>query len=171
MMELTPIVAAGVSVLGALVTAAIGIATNRVRASKEVANLYDQMVRFRAEHPEVLRLSRSWSDGGFLMMYRQVTQEDQAAALYCCYGEFCIGYCNAVLSSRRWLTSKHHLPLVKLVLTENAPLVIELIREGKYISHLIQDHWRQEEKRGWNWILEHEQLVTLSVDPTHRETE
>jgi hypothetical protein len=66
----------------------------------------------------------------------------------------CISFCNAVLSARRsHLLNRHayegqYKPLVKLLMTEHAPLVASLLSSGKYISAYIKDFYQDVASEG-----------------------
>ena len=162
-MAITAIVAAVVSVVGAAVSVIYSVITMRAQAQKEVGDLYDQMVKFRVEHPVVLRLSRKWEHGHWKRIYEQPRDTDDNWVAYYCYVELCIGYCNMVLSSRLRLSRAsylhHHRQLVKLVLTENNPIIEDLLREGKYISEAVKGFRKEMEIEGWNWADEHKKLA------------
>ncbi len=77
-MELMAIITVIISVVGLSIT----IISAWVQAEKQVNDLYDQMVRFRTEHPEVMRLSRDWKPGHFAKVYGQATEEDTKWVIY-----------------------------------------------------------------------------------------
>ncbi len=165
----------------ALVVALIGVVSSGVIAylvyglsreaqrnqiHKEIADLYDKVLAFRAEHPVVLGLSRLWKPDCFCAIYAQESDEDKQWALYTAYVELCLSFCNAVLHG--W--KHHHLdrgayqgrfkPLVKLLLTENYPLVSGMLASGKYISHYVKEivsEWQETEN--WDWTKMHEDLA------------
>jgi len=59
----------------------------RAEMQREIGHLYDQLMDFRAEHPEVLALSRRWNVGSFEAIYRQRSDEERQLALYYTYAE------------------------------------------------------------------------------------
>lgn len=138
----------------------------RNQAHKEIADLYDKVLVFRAEHPALLRLSRLWTADRFRAMYVQESSDDRSWAAYTAYVELCISFCNAALHG--W--KDHHLdrgayegrfkPLVKLLLTENYPLISGMLASGKYISSYIKEFVRElEENEHWDWAKMHQDLV------------
>lgn len=163
-MELAAAIVTGVvSVVGALVA----VVTVQGQAEKAVGDLYDQMVRFRVEHPEVLELSRKWASGNFAQVYGDGDAVDPRWVTYYSYFELCVGYCNSAILAwygfrlgRRSFTH-HHKPLIKLVLTENYPIMRDLLHgggEGKYLSVPLKKFMSMVEGEGWDWEREHELL-------------
>ena len=139
----------------------------RNQAQKEIADLYDKVLLFRTEHPALLRLCRLWTPDRFRAIYVQESTEDQLWATYTAYVELCISFCNAVLHG--W--KDHHMdrgayegrfkPLVKLLLTENYPLISGMLASGKYISAYIKEFVRElEEVEHWDWAKMHEELAS-----------
>ena len=127
------------------------------------SDLSDRLVDFRTSHPEVLALSRTWSEAAFGTLYRQESEADRGWALYYNYAELCCGFCNAVLYGRRiGLLDRHaydrqYKSLVKLLLTEHYPY-IRSVFHGKYLSPQIIDFVRGMEKEGWDWSAMHAAL-------------
>ena len=150
--------------MGAIVSVTFGLISVRAQAKREVAVLYDQMVKFRIEHPEVLRLSRRWIQGHFRRVYEQSEPADEEWVTYYSFVELCLGYCNAVLLSKNSIgkaSYKHyHKRLVTLLLTEHNPIIEDLIREGKYISPRIRQFREELQHEGWNWQEEHAKLAS-----------
>lgn len=96
--------AAAVSIVSALVSATFSVltvfqtkASQRLAAHSEIGERYGKLMDFRTSHPEVLALSRKWEASKMKCAYEQVTPEDRQWAIYYCYVELCIAYCNAVL--------------------------------------------------------------------------
>jgi len=162
-MEATAIIGAIVSVAGGIISVTFGVVAMCAQARQEVGDLYDRMVQFRTEHPEVLRLSREWTHDLRGQVYGQAESTDNQWVVYYSFVELCLGYCNAVLLSRRrlgWRSYRdQHKPLVKLLLTENNPMVEDLLEVGEYISPLIRPFRDKLERKGWNWREEHAKLV------------
>ena len=163
MTSITSNISAIVAVLSATVSVIFGLIAVRSRAQKEVGDLYDQMVKFRTEHPEVLRLSRNWTHDCWSKIYRQSNPDDIAWVIYYNFVELCLGYCNAVLFSKHWISrssyQNHHRPLIKLLLTEHNPIIEDLLQEGTYISPSIGKFRKELEREGWNWRKEHMKLA------------
>jgi len=124
---------------------------------QHVSGLYDKLVGFRIDHPEVLSLSRRWDQEKMVKVYRPTSDEDKDWARYFTYVELCIGYCNAVLHARNKKFMEkddylnQHEPLMKLLLTEHNPLIESLVIEKEFISKYIQDFRKDLEEKGWNW--------------------
>ncbi|MCK5055440.1 MAG: hypothetical protein KAT34_02215 [Candidatus Aminicenantes bacterium] len=137
-------------------------------AFKHINNIYEKIIRFQTEHPEVLSLSRKWNTGMICRVYEQASAEDKQWAIYYTFVELCIGYCNAVLHARkRKLIDKdsyinQHEPFVKLLLRKHHPIIDDMVRERKYISHNIID-FRQnlKEKEGWDWEKEYKDMIKM----------
>lgn len=168
------IVGAVVSIASATVAGIFGYLSIRnamqsryAQAEKEAGDAYDRMVAFRVAHPAVMRLSREWQPGYFEKVYLQVdSNEGQEWVTYYSYVELCIGYCNIVLSawyqgllSKTAFESDHKL-LIKLLLTENNPIVEDLIQESKYISRHIKRFREDVAQDGWSWSDEHKLLLS-----------
>mgnify|MGYP001228348923 CR=1 FL=1 len=168
------IVGAFVSVSSAVVAVIFGWLSIRnarlstyAQTENEVETIYSNMVDFRVSHPVVMSLSRAWKPDKFSSVYNQGDETDDSQwVTYYSYAELCIGYCNMVLAA--WYQGRmekssfldHHRPLVKLLLTENYPLVENLISTGgKYLSNHIQSFVAEMSSEGWNWEQEHKLLA------------
>ena len=164
MTDITANISAIVAVVGAIVSVVFGLIAVHSRAQKEVGDLYDQMVKFRTEHPEVLRLSRSWTHDCWSKVYIQSNSDDVSWVTYYNFLELCLGYCNTVLLSQHWLSRSsylnHHKPLIKLLLTEHNPIIEDLLQESVYISPFIEKFRKELEQEGWNWREQHMKLAT-----------
>ena len=163
------IVGAIVSLFAALISVIFGVFSylqnqkaQRAQAEKDVSDAYNRLATFRIKHPEVLCFAREWQPGHFQKVYNQLEKEDHLWVIYYTYAELCIAYCNIVLSTNeRGLLDKssyeqHHKLLVKLLLTENNPIIEDLVNEGKYLSRHIGNFRKNE---NWNWKVEHELLA------------
>ncbi len=163
-MDITAIIGATVAVIGAIVSVTFGLIAVRSQAQKEVGDLYDQMVKFRTEHPEVLRLSRHWTHDCWPKIYSQSDAGDAEWVTYYSFVELCLGYCNTVLFSRGRMSRasyrNHHKPLVKLLLTEHNPIIEDLLLEQEYISPSVKDFREEMERGGWNWQEQYDKLAT-----------
>ncbi|MCK5055439.1 MAG: hypothetical protein KAT34_02210 [Candidatus Aminicenantes bacterium] len=137
----------------------------KVSTFSEISALYDQLIGFRINHPEVLSLSRKWNSDMLGIIYKQANKKNKEWVKYYTFVELCIGYCNAVLHARkRKLIDKdtyenQHKPLVKLLLTEHNPIISDIIQERKYISPYIESFRQSLRKEGWNWEKEYEELA------------
>ena len=134
------------------------------QAEKDASDAYDRMVNFRTSHPEVFKLAWNWKRGYFQKVYAQNNPNDKEWVYYYTYVELCLGYCNIVLSarSRRVISeidfNDRHRRLVKLLLTENNPILEDLLVEDKYISEYIKKF--RSEEIGWKWKDEHNKLCS-----------
>jgi hypothetical protein len=137
--------------------------SQRAEIQRQVGFLYDKLMDFRAEHPEVLVLARNWNEACFAAIYRQTSEEDKRWALYLTYAELCCGFSNVVLygDSLRLLGKrayeKQYEPLVRLILTEHYPYIASAV-QGPYLSTFIKDFVIDAERKGWDWQQRHKML-------------
>ena len=162
-MNISVIISAVVSIIGAIISICFGLITIRTQAYKEVNDRYDQMVKFRVDHPEVFHLARDWSPRFWHKIYDSKHPENVQWVIYYNYVELCLGYINSVLGSRRYLTiaayEHHHKYLVKLIIAEHNPMIEGLLKDS-YISPHIKQFRKKLESDGWDWSLEHRKLVS-----------
>jgi hypothetical protein len=136
----------------------------RANSQRSIGILYDQLMNFRAAHPEVMRLCYQWKRENHDLIYRQATEEDREWALYYTYVEYMGGFVNAVLYGRknrlldRLAYDGHYEPLVKLLLTEHYPFIASSM-QNVYLSALIREYVQQAERAGWNWEEKHKALI------------
>ncbi len=144
-MNLTPeVLAALIAAIAAVSSVIVSlIAVRRSKKNKissiytDISERYDNLIRFRTQHPQVLPLSRKWETRFLKSMYYPVTDEDKQWVIYFTYVELCIGYCSSVLMARanKLLDGdsyeNQYLPLVRLLLTEHAPIIGGLVNEKK----------------------------------------
>ena len=162
--------ALGVTFLGVMLSSVLaylvytsGRQSQRAEAARAIGNLYDKMMDFRAQHPEVLAMSRSWSVDCFERIYHQDEARDREWTHYYTYVELCCGFVNAVLDSReagllRQVTyRKHYRSLVRLILTEHYPYLMSANQE-KYLSQYIGEFLKKEAAEGWDWAEMHRVL-------------
>lgn len=134
---------------------------------KEITDIYNHLAEFRFNHPEVMWLAREWESQFLTLIYSRQSTDFPEHLVYYCYTEQCINYCNLVLQAksegflRGTAYYAHHEPLVKLVLTENYPIIKDFIREGKYMSSLIGRFIDRLEQKGWNWEKEYKMVCCL----------
>lgn len=172
---LAAVIGAVVSLLAAIVSTVFGLVAYRQsqdsqRAATEsmVNGLYDRLMEFRVQHPQVLAATRQWTSDAIEHVYSPMNTSDHTWAIYYSYVELCIGYCNAVLSSvasgrlRRQIYEAQHESLVRLLLTENNPIVCDFLREGKYVSRYLVEFRQRLDREGWDWSREHTLLATFS---------
>ena len=149
-MESTTLLTVVFSVVGLILT----IVNTWAQAERQAGSLYDQMVRFRIEHPEIMSLSRRWQPGFFEKVYSQERPDAESASwiLYYSYVELCLSYCNTVLAS--WWRfppasyRHHHRPLVILTLTEHNPIIEDLMN-GPYLSNQIRQFRKFQSEAKW----------------------
>lgn len=142
-----------------------GVQTQRAEILREIGSRYDRLMDFRAAHPQVLALSRGWSEACFDAIYRQATPEEREWALYYTYAELCSGFCSLVLSAwklgalERAAFERYYRPLVRLLLTEHYPY-LKTVLHGKYLSKYITEFVAETRKAGWDWDLNHQRLAS-----------
>jgi hypothetical protein len=133
--------------------------------------LYDRLMDYRLKHPEVFKLSRSWTRDCLTKIYLQSNDEERSWAIYVGYVELCISYCNAVLlAQRRRLLAKQvytsqHEPLVRMLITEHFPIIHQFTSEG-FGSSAIAEFISRERANGWKW----EDVYSTMHQPRDRRT-
>jgi hypothetical protein len=160
-----------VSLTGILISSVIGFLvylssrqSQRAEIHREIEHTYDQLMDFRADHPEVMALSREWTYDCFKLLYAHPTKESKSWVIYYTYVELCLGFINAVLFAQdiklldRRVYLSHYKPLVLLLLSEHHPY-INSIMKGKYLSSYIKTFISVEQKAGWNWQERHKALA------------
>jgi len=68
---------------------------------RSIEDVYDKMVNYRAEHPEVMKLCYRWNNDSFDAIYRQRNAEEVQWVTYYNYVELVSGFLNAVLYGRK----------------------------------------------------------------------
>jgi len=163
-----------IAVLGILSTTIVGILaynlskqSQRATNQKAIGDLYSEMMKFRVEHPEVMKLSNQWSEVCFAMIYRQATKTERQWAIYYTYVELCLNFCNTVLYGHKTRVlddiayKRHYEPLVRLILTEHYPFVLSALN-GSYLSSLIREYILLVERNGWNWLAKRNSLIGVN---------
>jgi hypothetical protein len=162
----TIIAVTGVLTSGLLAYLAYSLNRQSARANiqRSIGILYDQLLNFRAAHPEVMRLCYLWKRENYDNVYRQANEEDRQWTVYYTYTEYICGFVNAVLYGRKnrlldhLAYYDHYEPLVKLLLTEHYPYINSSM-QNVYISSFIREYVQQEKKDGWNWEERHKALI------------
>ncbi len=138
--------------------------SQRAAIQRSIQDLYDNMIKYRTEHPEVMKLCYRWNSDSFTAAYRQSTATDRTWAIYYNYAELVSGFSNAVLYGRKarlldnLAYTQHYKPLVTLLITEHYPYFSDVI-SGPYVSSFIKDFMQDLEKDGWNWIERRKALI------------
>jgi len=151
------------AILGAAVAWLLFRLGLQAETHRHVGELYDKLVDYRKEYPEVLSLARLWRPEYLTRVYHQRSDEDRQWAMYYGYAELVLGYCTQVLVTRgcalagRAYTQHHH-GLVKLLLTEHYPIVKQLAAPGGYASPLIARFIERQRAQGWDWESRHSAL-------------
>jgi hypothetical protein len=145
--------------------------TNRAQIDKAITGSYGLLIEFRASHPEVLKLSRTWDSNRFTTIYTQSSQRDTQWVHYYTYAELCLSFANNVLYAwrshllDRSSYERHYQPLIKLLLTENEPFVSSALPESDYISSYIREFRQEQQAKGWNWHERHLRLAQSNSEP------
>ncbi len=117
--------------------------TIKAESFNRIGDLYDQIVIYRLEHPEVLSLGKKWKAGNLEKMYED-NNEAKFLAFYYSYCELCIGFCDICLYHKKnnLITETEyndfHLGLLNLVAEENRELFREVAKK-KYCSNTFKD--------------------------------
>jgi len=163
-----------IAVLGIFSSTVVGILaynlskqSQRATNQKAIGDLYSEMMDFRVEHPEVMKLSNGWNEHCFTMIYRQSTKTERQWAIYYTYVELCLNFCNTVLYGYKTRAlddiayKRHYEPLVRLILTEHYPFISNAL-DGSYLSNLIREYILSVEKNGWNWLVKRKALIGVN---------
>jgi hypothetical protein len=171
MQTLTDWIAIIVSVTGILISSIIGFLvylssrqSQKAEIHREIEHSYDKLMDFRSEHPEVLAMSREWTEACFKSLYGQSAKESKPWVIYYTYVELCLGFINIVLFGKdikildRRAYQNHYKPLILLLLSEHYPYVNSII-QGHYLSQYIKKFISVEEAAGWSWQERHKALA------------
>lgn len=166
-----------VSLVSAVVATTLGIWTARQtrqaqqeEAYRAIHALYDKMVQYKLDNPDVMHRARHWDPSKSAMLYRSDSGEGAAWSRYCTFVELCIGFANAVLLARsRGLMSKSEYEdywerLVRLVVAEHFPIISTYFLEGPYISEYLRDYVRRPPAADWDWLTQHARLTELTPE-------
>ncbi|MDI6712052.1 MAG: hypothetical protein QMD96_02315 [Anaerosomatales bacterium] len=161
-----------VSLVSAVVATTLGIWTaqqtrqaQQEEAYRAIHALYDKMVQYKLDNPDIVQRARTWEDSKIATMYQADSEEGAAWSRYCTFVELCIGFANAVLQARsRRLMGKSEYEdywerLVRLVITEHFPIIGGYFLEGPYISRYLRDYVRALSADGWDWSIQHARLT------------
>ncbi len=167
----TIIAITGVLTSGLLAYLAYSLNRQSQRASihRSLGSLYEELMRFRVEHPEVMKLSSDWNDDCFRAIYHPKTKTDHLWVVYYSFAELICDFSNTVLYG--WASHvldkaayrNHYEPLVRLLLTEHYPFIKTTI-EGPYLSTLIKNFVSAEANRGWNWEQHRRTLIGEGIE-------
>ena len=138
--------------------------SQRASMQRSIEDLYDEMVGYRSEHPEVMKLCYRWNGNSFDALYRQRNAEEVQWVVYYNYAELVSGFLNAVLYGRKnrlldqCAFEGHYKPLVKLFVTENYPYFLS-ISDAPYLSSFIREFIRDLSSEGWDFSEKHKELI------------
>lgn len=165
------IVTVFIGILGTLVSTTVALLVyfssrqnQRAEIHHEIEHTYDNLMKFRATHPEVLALSRKWDDGYFKFLYSFPKEEASSWVIYYTYVELCLAFINAVLFGRdikvldRRAYQYHYRPLILLLLSEHYPYIKSVIGSS-YISIYIKKFVQEVSSSGWDWNVRHRALA------------
>ena len=138
--------------------------SQRAAIHRSLGNIYEQLMRFRTEHPGVMGMSGDWTEKCFHTLYFQKGKTGHRWVVYYTYAELVLDFSNTVLYGwkshilERRAYEQHYKPLVRLLLTEHYPFIKTAIN-GPYLSALVRDFVHEEEQRDWNWEKRRQSLV------------
>jgi hypothetical protein len=144
--------------------------SQRASMQRSIADLYDRMVKYRAEHPEVMNLADRWNDDRFAAIYRQRNPEEVQWVIYYNYVELVSGFLNAVLYGRknRLLDQPayegHYKPLAKLLVTEHYLYFLSIL-QSPYLSSFIKEFIQALKTEGWDLAEKHKKLLGTASQP------
>jgi hypothetical protein len=153
-----------ISALLAYLSYSLNKQSQRASMQRSIEDVYDKMVKYRAEHPEVMKLCYRWNNDSFAAIYRQRNAEEVRWANYYNYAELVSGFMNAVLYGRKIKLLDHHAyeghykPLVKLLVTENYPY-FQSILDYPYLSSFIKEFIHDLKNEGWDFSEKHKKLI------------
>jgi hypothetical protein len=164
-----------ISALLAYLSFSLNRQAQRASIQRSIEDIYDKMVKYRAEHPEVLRLCYRWNNDSFDAIYRQLNNDEVQWVNYYNYVELVSGFLNAVLYGRkirlldRHAYEGHYKPLVKLLVTENYPYFLSVL-DYPYLSSFIKEFIRDLKGEGWDFTEKHKKLMG-AVSQTELQTQ
>jgi hypothetical protein len=153
-----------ISALLAYLSYSLNRQSQRASMQRSIEDIYDKMVNYRAEHPEVMKLCYRWNDGSFDAIYRQRNAEEVQWVTYYNYVELVSGFLNAVLYGRKirlldqHAYEGHYKPLVKLLVTENYPYFLSIM-DYPYLSSFIKEFMSDLKSEGWDFTEKHKRLM------------
>jgi hypothetical protein len=153
-----------ISALLAYLSYSLNRQSQRASMQRSIEDIYDKMVDYRAEHPEVMKLCYRWNSDSFNAIYRQRNVKDVQWVNYYNYVELVSGFLNAVLYGRkirlldRHAYEGHYEPLVKLLVTENYPY-FSSIMDYPYLSSFIKEFMSDLKNEDWDFTEKHNRLI------------
>jgi hypothetical protein len=160
-----------ISLTGILISSVIALLvylssrqSQRAEIHHEIEHSYDKLMDFRSEHPEVLAMSRNWTESCFKSLYSKPTVESKSWVIYYTYVELCFGFVNAVLYGQdiklldKRAYQNHYRPLILLLIAEHYPYINTII-QGNYLSKYIKSFILSEQADDWNWQERHKALA------------
>ncbi len=153
-----------ISALLAYLSYSLNRQSQRASMQRSIEDLYDGMIKYRAAHPEVMKLCDRWNDDCFAAVYRQRNAKDVQWVIYYNYVELVSGFLNAVLYGRkiklldRHAYEGHYKPLVKLLVTEHYLYFLSIL-QGPYLSSFIKEFISELKDEGWDLSEKHRKLI------------
>ncbi len=145
--------------------------SKKAAAYSQISSIYDRLISFRIEHPEVLSLSRKWDSNMMKVVYEQKNKKDKQWVTYYTFVELCIGYCNVVFNA--WYGYlidddsffTQYEPLARLLMTEHNPIIKDLSDEGIYISNYIKEYRKNlQGKDFWDWEGRYKDVTKITTN-------
>src|ERR1700690_1146589 len=81
-----------ISALLAYLSYSLNKQSQRASMQRSIEDIYDKMVNYRAEHPEVMKLCYRWNNDSFDAIYRQRNGEEVQWGNYYNYVELVSGF-------------------------------------------------------------------------------
>jgi hypothetical protein len=159
-----------ISALLAYLSYSLNRQSQRASMQRSIADLYDRMVKYRAQHPEVMQLCDRWNDDRFAAIYRQSNAKEVQWVIYYNYVELVSGFINAVLYGRknrlldRLAYEGHYKPLVKLLVTEHYLYFLSIL-SSPYLSSFIKEFIQALKAEGWDLAEKHKKLLGTASQP------
>jgi 4-amino-4-deoxy-L-arabinose transferase-like glycosyltransferase len=170
-----------ISALLAYLSYTLNRQSQRASMQRSIEDLYDGMIKYRAAHPEVMKLCGRWNNDRFAAVYRQHNAKEVQWVIYYNYVELVSGFVNAVLYGRknklldRHAYEGHYKPLVMLLVTEHYLYFLSIL-QGPYLSSFIKEFIFELKEQGWDLAEKHGKLIgtvssTESKPPPKNRTE
>lgn len=146
--------------------------SQRTAIHRSIGDLYEKLMDFRSDHPEVMSLAGQWNDDCFKSMYSQSSPKDKQWVIYYAFAELVLSFSNTVLYGYKskaldaYAYENHYKPLIRLLLTEHYPFM-QCVKDGPYLSLLVKRFLTETENEGWDWQ-ERRHILTAQKPPRQK---
>jgi hypothetical protein len=137
-------------------------------ARRTIGDLANSVAMFRVDWPSVMRTARWWSPACWPAMYGTAPSTDaDSLTRYYSYVDVGLEFCNSVLVAAhdkhitRKALDEHYGPLVRLFMTENWPIVEDMLRHT-YISPIVRSEVERLTREGWGFRREFDALAAVA---------